>query len=598
MDMPFDLEFYNHKPIGEKFDAFSTSREELIVNTNKYTYTVNEAQDLRILFTTSESSSKFYIELMDTMPRECFNDEEDNFFLPSESIRPLYMNQNSNNNESKLEYPYILPGRYMIKINTERQLYFAFLDIQSLRISESQLFIMRDEVESVVKGLSKQLYNKNLQFNMNDSNFTDSEIFFKYDTLVQYSNTFLLNINEIADNPYYEIKKKYSLESLNKNIKTDLETIKYKQIRRDITHKIKGYDYKLEYNIPINRELSFILKIILSDIKQVLIFLEEQFNKLLNEKAERKKYKRRTEEITVLINKKNLELKKLKQMRSSANGILAKDWLKDVENNSSLSNLTHLLKRPSYRMLFSLYKELRKDKEKSNNLMQNYLYYWKETPLLYEIWGFIKMLEVIYSSKYNFSSSSGWIFDDNNQAKILPFLDSDTKIHFQNNDGLRFNIYYDSSITRDPALSSLDNPLFTMYSHNKPDFRLDVYKNDLYKGSLIADFKYRAMDSIGSQNIFKRYNLSGEQGKGYDVYKQLIEYSNCETHYFRTKVKGRYPEKTVKSVWALFPIFEESSPFLVDKHDSTVQRISLSPNGPVEHVRNELENLVDYYLNQ
>jgi len=604
MDMPFKLIFYKHTPVGENFTSFSTSWQSAIQNADKYTYSIQEAQDLRIRFYDFEdTNSKIYIELLDTLPEECFEEEENlieeenSFFFSSDAIRPLYMNQNSKNNRKKLEYPYILPGRYKITIRRKKQVYYAFLRINPLRITTKQLDTMRDDIENTMRGLSKQLYTKNRQVALSKNHKNEVELINKYNILIHSYSTFLLNINEIANNPYYEIKKIYSLVPASKNAKIDLETIKFKQIRRDITKDIKAYHHEINYNVSINKSLKYILNDISKDIKQVIPFVEENCKNLENDKKERKKFRRQFKEIDLQIFENETNLKKLKQMRSSINAILAKDWMKNLKVMNNF-NLIHLLKRPGYRLLYNVYKDLQKNKEISNNTMQNYLYYWKETPLLYEIWGFIKMLEAIFNSKYDFNEYNGWIFDQRKNHNIFPFLNSDTQIIFKNDKKLRLKIYYDSFVLKDRDQTSIENPLFTSYKNNRPDFRLDIYDKDLYKGSLMADFKYRPMSALGSEKIFKNHNDSQKNyPNGYKVYKQLKNYSNCETLYFNTESKSQFVEKKVLSVWALFPKLEsEKNLSIVKDKESTVRRVSLSPRGGTEHIQEELEKLVDYCL--
>lgn len=598
--MPFKLEFYSNRSAGKYFDSFSTSLDSVLKDEESYMHTVKEAHDLRILFTVPNLlTGKLQMEFMDVLPENLFKEEEENFFLASEEIRPLYLHANSSYNVTKTEYPYILPGQYIIKVRVQNIEYYALLKVESLRISEEQLIVMREEVEDVVSGLSRKLYNKEMEVNSKDSSIEDINIYYKYDLLIRYSNILLINLNEIINNPYYEIRKKHSLEYKDKNVKTDLETIKFKQRRSDVTHKINGYSYELNYDVKINRELLFILRKIDQEINSITAFSKGVLERLFRERVERKKYKRRTEEIIIEIEKTKKTHKKLQQIRSYLNTLHNSDWVKRVNRSKGLGDTIHLNKRPNYRVFFKLYKELDNKNDINDNRMQHYLYYWKETPVLFEIWGFVKLLDVILSSKYNFNGYKGWIFDEPNYYRVNPFLDEETIIEFKNEDGLRFKVYYDSFIEEEPSATSPENPLFSHSNHNRPDFRLDVYDGSYYKGSLIVDFKYRDKGSLGNYKEFK--NNDGKRNyydktSGYRVYKQLSDYGNAQTLYLNTIEKNVFSKSTVVSVWALFPLMGDEDNEVFESTETRVRRISLSPGKSTDHIQEELERLVDYII--
>lgn len=44
--------------------------------------------------------------------------------------------------------------------------------------------------------------------------------------------------------------------------------------------------------------------------------------------------------------------------------------------------------------------------------------------------------------------------------------------------------------------TDLESPVYVLDAHNKPDVRIDVYKNKVYIGSLILDMKCRRPESF------------------------------------------------------------------------------------------------------
>ena len=77
-------------------------------------------------------------------------------------------------------------------------------------------------------------------------------------------------------------------------------------------------------------------------------------------------------------------------------------------------------------------------------------------------------------------------------------------LEFNNN--IRIEIFFDQII---PDKNNTDK-IYTLQANNRPDLRIDVYKNDQYVQTMIGDFKYRklALNKIEYQknNLFKQLN--------------------------------------------------------------------------------------------
>lgn len=150
-----------------------------------------------------------------------------------------------------------------------------------------------------------------------------------------------------------------------------------------------------------------------------------------------------------------------------------------------------------------MYQQLNKDKLFDVNPFEYYIYYWKETSKLYEIWGFLKILLMLKENEVlNLKEVTGWIFDSPDNSKY-PFLAPNTKITLDSSEGLKLVIFYDSFIPKpDQELHSVDNPLISVENSNRPDFRLDIYYKGLFKGSILADFKYRNLGKLGNADVY------------------------------------------------------------------------------------------------
>lgn len=163
MDIPFKLTFYLNDSEGKEFNKFAKTLEEALQNIEDYCFSCKELQDIRVKFESNYTDIDLWIETMDMLPLKSFLDSEVELqrFLPSQETRGLYLNNKSKYNVRQLDYSYLLPGVYRIIVtigNTDK--YFAFLKVEPLRIDKEQLDLMREEVESILNGLAKEIATK------------------------------------------------------------------------------------------------------------------------------------------------------------------------------------------------------------------------------------------------------------------------------------------------------------------------------------------------------------------------------------------------------------------------------------------------------
>lgn len=594
MVIPFNLLFFRNNNEGEKFSDFTTSYTEAINNIDKFSYSANELQDLRVLFSSNHSEiSTLWIELMDMLPIDCFeNEESENKFHASKSIRGLYLNSKSNNNPANKEYPILLPGAYKMIIKVSDVSYYAFLNIKPIRITEKQIDFMREEVEETLLGLSKEVTKKSNN-GKDASNEKELLVFHYLNILKRTHREIILNLNLILKNPRFEIAKKYSIKSLDSNMRIDLETIKHKQTRSDLTNKLKGYKYEIDYSISVNRSLKRILFYLKKTAIEVKSYLKEYIIRLEAELKERNIFKRDNGDLLVRISLYEENIKVVDKILQSILSALHSDWMLPIE--PSIINRSQISRTSNYNKIYKVFLELERKTSLESDPFKAYMYYWKDTPKLYEIWGFIKIVDILIKSKKEFSSISGWIFNKKAITSEFPFLDSETKIEFENKDGLKICLYYDSLVTKDYRETTIENPLYTIENHNRPDLKMDIYYNGRLKGSLIADFKYRKIDRLGTVGVYIGNN---KKAPGYSVYKQLVDYSHMRTFYLNRSKRSRNNEFAVKKVLVLFPIYSHEKVKNIKDPSTNIIRMSLSPLSSYDHLVQEIEETIDIAIEE
>ena len=590
MDIPFKVTFISYPEKMTEFKNFSSSLTDALDDIKKYSFECKELTDLRVMFECDDIEANLWIEVMDMLPSAEFEEGETEFFLPSSRYRNIYLDLESKDNEKILVYTPLLPGVYRIIVTLAgNEKYYAFLNVEPLRINENQLETMRKEVEKTISGLAKGISSKKTALNFQD----DSDILKKYSLLVTNADVLTMNLHLILKDPKFKLAKKYIQKPSGKPLKTDLHTIRLNQVRNNKHHRKYGYYHMLEYNIPLNQNLKFLLQELLNDAILVVKYLKVNISGLRAEISIQKEIYESRKKIVKQVELLEIHLKTIEQLKSTLVNALSQEWLKNISSNLEQQHRVH--RYPYYRSIYSLYLNLQKESQYQVNAFKNYVYYWKETSKLYEIWGFIKLLIMLKESSLEFSRFKGWIFEQDNQV-IYPLLTSQDIITMENQNGLKIKLYYDTILPKTiESEGSLENPLITNERNNRPDFRIDIYHQDIFRGSIIADFKYRGSRKLGTPGTYINNNTNSE---GYKVYSQLINYSHANSYYLDRKNKSEYAYPAVHRVFGIFPRMSDQSSFWVKDTGTRIIRCSLSPNVEFGNIENEIIRIINDTVNR
>lgn len=591
MDIPFKLTFFINDFEGELFNKFANTLEDALEDIENYCFSCKELHDIRVKFESNEEDIDLWIEVMDMLPLKSFLDLEVELqrFLPSEETRGIYLNKKSKYNVQELDYSYLLPGVYRIIVTVDKTIkYFAFLKVEPLRINEEQLILMREEVESTLDGLAKEIATKRSLMGQKD-NRHKNDLLQRYHFIIANADTFITNLNLILKEPKYKIVKNYISKSIGQPIRSDLKTTKLMQSKFTQTHRIPSYNYEINYNISINNNLKKMIEDILKSVLELENYIKENIQLLINELSIQIKYKSPIDEIERKINILNEQIVKVNQLKANLKFALRKEWILKIE--SSMKSQDRLPRIPYYRTIYTLYQQLNKDKLISTNPFEYYIYYWKETSKLYEIWGFLKILSMLKESKVlKLNDISGWIFENIDNSKY-PLLAPDTKITLTNSEGLKLVVFYDSFIPKpNQEIDSIHNPLISVENSNRPDFRLDIYYQEFFKGSILADFKYRNLGKLGNEDVYINNKYSDQ---GYNVYSQLIDYSYTRSFYLNTKDKSNFSHFAIKRVFGIFPRKSTESISFISDPVTNIIRCSLSPGMELNKVENEFIEIIE-----
>lgn len=560
---------------------------------------ITENRDILMHFSSGNKSARLYIDTLDYFHSSiCKEDEDENIYI-EESEEEIVLFSNKFNTESKDNYYPFIPGLYRIYVTINEKKYYAFIKVNPKQLDSDELSLLRDELESFIENLAHDLINNESSTHTNNED-NNASLANQMLLLSQNYNKLMNVLGDIKKNPRSKLIKKYNLMDYSRAHNVDQVSLKYLlKHSSDTKKRILLPKNEITKNLPENAMMITCIKFFFKITKQILIYLNDLKPFVFREKEinfrDQQKYQRRINifDSTYLRSKHQIDWvddqeEIMRKLNAALNNFLLEDWVKEVNVNNHHHHAISLYLDSRYRMLYSLYRNLKSIKKKIQ-LDAEYAYTWKRTDKLYEMWCFVRVIEALKTDKLGFIPQSGWIFGDNESNPLLrqwhvPFLESKTKILFLGKNNSKIQLVYDEAIPKSYSGTDFDNPVYTEFPHNRPDCRLDYYQNDIYFGSIVMDFKYRPANSIGSVN---NYN------NDYYAFKQLLQYDHFASSYvgrakeYKPKKREKRLKKPVTEVWVFYP------PASSNKNEITPKNnwLTTVPYGPKEGLE-KLENLI------
>lgn len=470
----------------------------------------------------------------------------------------------------------LIPGYYQVLLkDSKSNVYFSWFKINPKNMSISEWELMKSEIEKEVVGLSLDLKFRNTGNKHDKSSVTSNNIIFnKVVVLNEELPKFTNILNQIILNPKNEIGKNYFWQEKGKKFDIDQQTIKHLSRFPERTNLVYSGKRFINYDINSNRELVFIitqLALFLKKVKKTLENYEE------NIKGEQSDFKRLEfiQDSLMVIEKYNFIIKEL----------YIQPWISEVSKKNNGQRNTTGIRDVKYNYIYKFYLKIISNKP-TKQLNSNYQLYWKRSDLLYEVWGYLKILIMLKESKY--IPISGWIFD--NSKFEIPFIADGTTVVFKK-ENVRLNVSYNKSIPRDNDGIDLYNPVYMKTRNNKPDIRIDVFKDNSYFGSIVMDTKYRNFRNLWEKSEKVRIQLRNYK----DSIKSKILYKNSPIEEIIKQLSGNITP--VSEVWVLFP--KSGNLKLENKihMDEKITFKEFSPTKDLSSMKEELIKLIDSMIN-
>lgn len=546
-DLPFQLSFQQYNRVVE-IDRFSTDPDLDVEDVPE----LKENQELLLHFRSRDEEAQFYMDGLEVLD-ERFGLEVDShrmpFLLPQEEPWPLFKHTD--------EYYPLIPGFYRIKVISQGVAWHTAVRIVPKELTVPEWETMRDELEAQLRGLAQDLIRKNMGLGDPLLQFLPPEHLFRFLVINKHFRVMMAALSDLRTRVNHRIRKSYRIVPANRAKSTDQETVRHRLTHPEETG-LKTPVREVDYDLLENRWVRHIVHVLSRYLDDITVSLQE-YTAQIEREIEEFHVRFPARELTAYLRerqriRKDLDayVDKALSMLHGVQMIMTAEWYGEVAKKIPTSVSPVLLQDPRYRALYHLYREL-KSESLEVSLDTSYAYQWKRTDLLYEMWGFLKIVHML-TQQLHYEPVSGWLFDhraDGNKI-FIPSLPEGTCIQLQKDD-VRLHLHYNAEIPNREDTDGARTPLYLLSSyHNRPDGRMDVFKDDVYLGSLILEFKYRPR--YGRYPFWNVTPLSS--AKRPVSTNQLIAYhgDSASTRFGGLK-ESRWSSRTrpVYETWALYP---------------------------------------------
>jgi len=253
--------------------------------------------------------------------------------------------------------------------------------------------------------------------------------------------------------------------------------------------------------------------------------------------------------------------------------------LKELQPLNNFNHLSLKIQRDwRYKRVFTWWKQLRTQDFKIP-LSHDFKVQWKRTDVLYEYWCYSKTIIALEHAGY--TPVSGWIYDDIHKASqelVFPVLQDNTLVEMVKG-SIRLSVLFNEKMVRAKRSALRSKRILYMEGTNyKPDIRIDIFKHDIYSGSIIVDAKYRKRLNIWNNDRVEDENRPKNMNT-------LQNYSNSLK--FVEDPTGA--SKAIKVI-ALHPSY---GPEVEDIEDTNVSLIQLRPRERLTHYSEYLARLIE-----
>ncbi len=475
----------------------------------------------------------------------------------------------------------LVPGYYVMTVEGAGRAWYGILEINPRYMEKQSWQEMRDELVEEIKTLSFDFMKRNIHISrqLEGALGVNTEMLLRFYTIRDESPVVLNVLDELARTANSRLALRM------KHVRTLGDRRTEPHIRPQHFHDRAGAPMtpalytEMTWDVAENRFAKALLMKLDQNLFTFIKEIDGHVERLEDRQREIARFSRDREyRMGVKALSQFIDYRKRATLlRQSIRRVTLAPWYEETKGEMPETMPMAVFRDPRYSVLYRLYKNL-ENPFSSLDVSSFYQFQWKRTDKLYEMWGFLRFIKALMAK--------GWELEDGvevlkEEGKYrLASLESGTEIRLKR-ENAEIRLVYDGIVPGNSADTSRDKaPLYTNNSHRQPDLRMDYYKEGLYYGSLVADFKYRDV-------LF----LWQDENRSYSIRKQFNAYRDMNTRFYRdmTEAASLRDSRPVKEVWAVFP---KEIPGRSDA-DYSLRFIPLAPGLPGNE---ELPDLLEKYI--
>lgn len=540
---------------------------------------LTENLPLRLQFLAGDNHARLYLDGLESVLESKLREDEQGVSYLGPGSYQLFSFDN---------YGWI-PGCYWLRVVSGERVLTAQIEVQPKELSPAEWASLRDQLESRLRGLALELARRNLGLGSNQPTWLTPDLLHRFLVVKLLFPRVMAALADLQHQPNQRVRTvlRWPID------RDDGRIVSPGGRRRG--HRLQTRRRVIDYDLPENRWVKRIIRVVSRQLRQFLLAASSSEQQLQQELTELSRWLHQGNTQQLAADKARLlgalesYQRAARRMQLGLQLLRHSHWYDRVGGLTPLTVPQALLTDGRYRSLHQLYRQLR-TRDWQPLVDQSYHYQWKRTDRLYEIWCVIELCQALIATGY--TPVSGWLYDQEVSVAqpLVPTLPAGTCIIFQQGT-TRLQLVYDQAIPRQSSeTSGLALPVYTQDVHNRPDLRLDLFRDgQVYAGCLIIDCKYRPL-----RGFWKPETLT----TGYDRPKamsQLISYGMAIRSPY---LHGQPTEWThrlspaVLEVWAIHPGAPDLSEDIYVP-DHRVRIISLRPGLSREPLHQRLTEVLD-----
>ncbi|GIP39843.1 hypothetical protein J31TS4_31230 [Paenibacillus sp. J31TS4] len=585
--LPFTLSFQVGHTL-ETVEWFYEEEQDFYAHIEEPSVVLIENLEIVVNFTSSDDNARMYMYGLETIPFRGveIDDKGEAYIFPNEGAVHLF---------NKNYYP-LIPGTYQIRVEIGNQVWYAPYVIRPKQLSTLQLDLMKEQLEETIRGLALDFINKQIAKGQTLGKALPPRLLMQFMIISKHFSNVMTALSDLYTKVNFHTRKEYETVRSDRANVVDEVTIRNRLKHPELKGFLKVPVRTINYDLPENVWIKHIVKRLITVLNNFVVSVEQYAADLQEEINQLKQFEYQDSTKIVLKQKAKVYeelleyVEMVQRMKIGFQLITSAHWYEQVQEKPLITVPYVLTKDSRYRSIYMLYRELQDD-ELEITLDSLYSYQWKRTDKLYEMWGYVELLRIL-EDLLHFNPVRGWIYNlhFNGDGMLIPSLPPGERVILEKGE-IQLHFIYDGVVPLTSKETEMFiHPLYVRQQYNRPDARLDVYKNGVYYGSIMMDFKYRPRQNFWEKDRINTIARTREMN-------QLIAYSDSRSNYLygedRPSTTAFQRLSPVAEVWAFYPVKEGRQVRPTSSADHNLRLIPFSPGVGNDHVLHEFERILE-----